>query len=42
MSGWFGGVHISIAHAILRQLGAPIRKRDYLGNLSQHSGGDHS
>lgn len=27
--------HISIAHAILRHLGAPIGKPDYLGNLSQ-------
>lgn len=34
--------HISIAHAILRQLGAKIGKRDYLGNLSQQSGGDYS
>lgn len=33
--------HISIAHAILRYLGAPIGKRDYLGNLSQQSGGEH-
>ena len=31
--------HISIAHAILRHLGAPVGKRDYLGNLSQRSGG---
>lgn len=31
--------HISIAHAILRHLGAPVGKRDYLGNLSQQSGG---
>lgn len=31
--------HIAIAHAILRHLGAPVGKRDYLGNLSQHSGG---
>lgn len=26
--------HISMAHAILRHLGAPIGKRDYLGNLT--------
>lgn len=31
--------HISIAHAILRHLGAPVGKRDYLGHLSQQSGG---
>ena len=31
--------HISIAHAILRHLGAKIGKRDYLGNLTQQSGG---
>ena len=31
--------HIAIAHAILRHLGAPIGKRDYLGNLSQQRGG---
>jgi uncharacterized protein len=31
--------HVSIAHAILRHLGAPVGKRDYLGNLSQQSGG---
>ncbi|MEY9161537.1 DUF1993 domain-containing protein [Bradyrhizobium japonicum] len=34
--------HISIAHAILRHLGAMIGKRDYLGNLSQQTGGDYS
>ncbi|MGY2849656.1 hypothetical protein BSN85_05230 [Bradyrhizobium brasilense] len=34
--------HISIAHAILRYAGAKIGKRDYLGNLSQQSGGDYS
>jgi hypothetical protein len=34
--------HISIAHAILRRLGAKIGKRDYLGHLSQQSGGDYS
>jgi hypothetical protein len=31
--------HIATAHAILRHLGAPIGKRDYLGNLSEQSGG---
>jgi uncharacterized protein len=34
--------HISIAHAILRHLGAKIGKRDYLGSLAQQSGGDYS
>jgi hypothetical protein len=34
--------HISIAHAILRHLGAKIGKRDYLDNLTQQSGGDYS
>jgi hypothetical protein len=34
--------HISIAHAILRHLGAKIGKRNYLGNLTQQSGGDYS
>lgn len=34
--------HISIAHAILRQLGAKIGKRDYLGNLTQQNGADYS
>jgi hypothetical protein len=34
--------HISIAHAILRRLGAKIGKRDYLGHLTQQSGGDYS
>jgi hypothetical protein len=34
--------HTSIAHAILRHLGAKIGKRDYLGNLTQQSGGDYS
>lgn len=33
--------HISIAHAILRHLGAKIGKRDYLGNLTQQSGGNY-
>jgi hypothetical protein len=31
--------HIATAHAILRLLGAPVGKRDYLGNLSGESGG---
>ncbi|WP_342640263.1 DUF1993 family protein [Rhodoligotrophos ferricapiens] len=31
--------HVAIAHAILRHLGAQVGKRDYLGNLSQQSGG---
>jgi hypothetical protein len=34
--------HISIAHAILRHLGAKIGKRNYLGKLAQQSGGDYS
>lgn len=34
--------HVSMAHAILRHLGAKIGKRDYLGNLTQQSGGDYS
>src|SRR5260370_15404969 len=34
--------HISIAHAILRHLGAKIGKRDYLRNLTPQSGGDYS
>jgi hypothetical protein len=34
--------HISIAHAILRSLGAKIGKRDYLGNLTLQSGSDYS
>ena len=34
--------HISIAHGILRHLGAKIGKRDYLGNLTHQSGGDYS
>jgi hypothetical protein len=33
--------HITIAHAILRHLGAPVGKRDYLGNLTQQSGGSY-
>jgi uncharacterized protein len=31
--------HIAMAHAILRHLGAPIGKRDYLGNLTGMSSG---
>jgi uncharacterized protein len=31
--------HIAMAHAILRHLGAPVGKRDYLGNLTGQSGG---
>jgi hypothetical protein len=31
--------HIAVAHAILRHLGAPIGKRDYLGYLSLQYGG---
>jgi hypothetical protein len=31
--------HVSMAHAILRQLGAPIGKRDYLGALTITAGG---
>lgn len=34
--------HIATIHGILRHLGAPIGKRDYLGNLAQQSGGDYS
>jgi uncharacterized protein len=34
--------HIAIAHAILRHLGAPVGKKDYLGHLTPHSGGDYS
>ncbi|WP_196237289.1 DUF1993 family protein [Bradyrhizobium elkanii] len=34
--------HISIAHVILRHLGAKIGKRDYLCNPTQQSGGDYS
>ena len=34
--------HIATAHAILRHLGAPVGKRDFLGNLTQQSGGDYS
>jgi hypothetical protein len=31
--------HIATVYAILRHLGAPVGKRDYLGNLSGQSGG---
>jgi uncharacterized protein len=31
--------HIAVAHAILRHLGAPVGKKDYLGNLTGQSGG---
>jgi hypothetical protein len=31
--------HVAMAHAILRHLGAPIGKRDYLGELDLQSGG---
>jgi hypothetical protein len=31
--------HVATAHAILRHLGAPIGKRDYLGRLGLQSGG---
>jgi hypothetical protein len=31
--------HIATAHAILRHLGAPMGKRDYLGNLSGQAAG---
>jgi uncharacterized protein len=34
--------HIATAHDILRHLGAQIGKRDYLGRLSQESGGAFS
>ena len=33
--------HIAIAHAILRHLAAPIGKLDYIGNLTQLSGGNY-
>ena len=36
------GVNTITAHAIVRHLGAKIGKRDYLGNLTQQSGGDYS
>jgi hypothetical protein len=34
--------HLATAHDILRHLGAQIGKRDYLGRLSQESGGAYS
>jgi uncharacterized protein len=34
--------HVATAHDILRHLGAPVGKRDYLGRLSQESGGAYS
>lgn len=34
--------HVATAHDILRNLGAPLGKRDYLGRLSQESGGAYS
>lgn len=34
--------HITIAHAILRNLGGPVGKKDYLGHLAPYSGGDYS
>jgi hypothetical protein len=34
--------HVATAHDILRHLGASIGKRDYLGRLSQESGGAYS
>ena len=34
--------HVATAHNILRHLGAPVGKRDYLGRLSQESGGAYS
>ena len=34
--------HVTTAHDILRHLGAPVGKRDYLGRLSQESGGAYS
>jgi len=34
--------HIAVAHAILRYLGAPIGKKDYLGHLTPRSAGDYS
>ncbi|WP_162950309.1 DUF1993 family protein [Rhizobium jaguaris] len=33
--------HIAVAHAILRHLGAPAGKKDYLGHLTPHGGGDY-
>lgn len=34
--------HIAVAHAFLRHLGAPVGKKDYLGHLPPHRGGDYS
>ena len=34
--------HVATAHDILRHRGAPVGKRDYLGRLSQESGGAYS
>lgn len=34
--------HVATGHDILRHVGAPIGKRDYLGRLSQESGGAYS
>jgi hypothetical protein len=34
--------HIAVAHAILRHLGVPIGKKDYLGHLTPRSAGDYS
>jgi hypothetical protein len=34
--------HVATAHDILRHMGARIGKRDYLGRLSQESGGAYS
>ena len=34
--------HVATVHDILRHLGAPLDKRDYLGRLSQESGGAYS
>lgn len=34
--------HVATAHDILRHVGAPVGKRDYLGRLSQESGGAYS
>ncbi|MDL2403395.1 DUF1993 family protein [Rhizobium mayense] len=34
--------HIAVAHAILRHLGAPLGKKDYLGHFTPHGGVDYS
>lgn len=34
--------HIAVAHAILRHLGVPVGKKDYLGHLTPHTGGGYS